>query len=43
VDEDLINQVTSGPRMLQTYVMETTEEKENMAKFKKGVICQEMV
>jgi hypothetical protein len=32
VDEDLMNQEESGPRMLQPYIMETTEVKENLAK-----------
>jgi hypothetical protein len=41
VDEDLMNQEESGPRMLQPYIMETTEVKENLAK--KGLIFQEIV
>jgi hypothetical protein len=32
VDENLTNQVASGLRMLQEYVIETTEVKENLAK-----------
>jgi hypothetical protein len=32
VGEDLMNAVESGPTMLQTYVMETTQVKENQAK-----------
>jgi len=32
VIEDPMNQVASGRRMFQQYVMETTEEKENLAK-----------
>jgi len=32
VNADLMNQVASGRRMLQPYVMESTEVKEHLAK-----------
>jgi len=32
VDEDLSNLQASAPTMLQPYIMETMEEKENLAK-----------
>jgi len=42
VDEDLTNQVASGSRMLQEYVIETTEVKK-IWQNKKVFIYQEMV
>jgi hypothetical protein len=40
VDEDLMNQVASVPRLLQPYVMETTEVKDNLAKYKKALFAR---
>jgi len=40
VNEDLRNQVASGSRMLQAYVIETTEVKENPAKCEKALFAR---
>jgi hypothetical protein len=40
MDEVLTNQLASGSRMLQAYVMETTEVKENLAKYKKVLFAR---
>jgi hypothetical protein len=42
VDEDLTNQVASGPRKLQRYVVETTEVKQNLAKWKKTLFARKL-
>jgi len=35
-----MNQVASVPRLLQPYVMETTEVKDNLAKYKKVLFAR---
>jgi hypothetical protein len=40
MDENLTNQVEPGSKLLQAYVMETTEVKENLVKYKKVLFAR---
>jgi len=43
VDEDLMNGVASSPRTLQPYLMDTTEVKKKVEKWRKNLLFQENV